>query len=74
MLATESRLSPHARIVAPAAPWIMRPAITTPPVLDSAIKTQETTNSARPSWKTRFRPNTSPRAPEVTITAAPTSE
>ena len=74
VLATESRLSPQARIVAPAAPWIMRPAITTPPVLASAISTQETTNSARPSWKTRFRPKTSPSEPEVTMTAAPTSE
>ena len=40
----------------------------------SAISTHDTTNSSRPSWKTRLRPKTSPSEPEVMITAAPTSE
>ena len=61
-------------MVAPAAPWITRPAITMPPDWASAISTQEATNSSSPSWKTRLRPKTSPSDPEVTITAAPTSE
>ena len=74
LLATDSRLRPHARIVAPAAPWMRRPAITMPPVVDSAISTHDTTNSSSPSWKIRFRPKTSPRDPDVMITAAPTSE
>ena len=73
-LATDSRLSPHARMVAPAAPWMTRPAITIPPDPASAIITHDPTNSSRPSWKTRLRPKTSPSEPEVTITAAPTSE
>ncbi len=73
-VATDSRLSPQARMVAPAAPWMTRPAMTMPPDCASAISTQETTNSARPSWKTRLRPKTSPSEPEVMITAAPTSE
>src|SRR5918994_5727244 len=30
--------------------------------------------SIRPSWKARLRPKTSPSEPDVTITAAPTSE
>ena len=74
LLATESRLRPHARMVAPAAPWMTRPAITIPPDSASAIITHEPTNSSRPSWKTRLRPKTSPSEPDVTITAAPTSE
>ena len=73
-LATESRLRPQARMVAPAAPWMTRPAITMPPEPASAISTHDATNSSRPSWKTRLRPKTSPSEPDVTITAAPTSE
>ncbi len=73
-LATERRLSPQARMVAPAAPWMTRPAITIPPDPASAIITQDATNSRSPSWKTRLRPNTSPSEPEVTMTAAPTNE
>ena len=73
-LATVSRLSPQARMVAPAAPWMNRPAITAPPELDSPMRTQDTTNSASPSWNTRRRPKTSPSDPDVTITAAPTRE
>ena len=61
-------------MVAPDAPWMSRPAITIPPVVDSAMSTQEATNSSRPSWKTRLRPKTSPSDPEVMITAAPTRE
>ena len=72
--ATESRLMPHARIVAPDAPWIIRPAMTPVPEVDSAISAQEPMNSASPARKSLRRPNTSPSAPEVTITAAPTSE
>nr|BFE73496.1 hypothetical protein GCM10020092_067970 [Actinoplanes digitatis] len=71
--AAESRLMPQARIVEPAAPWIMRSAITPPPLPARAISTQEATNSTSPARNTRRRPSTSPRAPEVTITAAPTS-
>ena len=71
---TVSRLRPHARIVAPDAPWMQRPAMTAPPELESAISTHEAMKSSRPSWKMRFRPNTSPSEPEVTIVAAPTSE
>src|SRR6195952_4843907 len=71
--ATESRLNPQARIVAPAAPWISRPRMTIRPVWASAISTHDATNRARPATKTRRRPKTSPIAPEVTITAAPTS-
>ncbi len=70
---TERRLMPHARIVEPAAPWIMRPAITPPPLPTSAIRTHEATKRNRPARKTRRRPSTSPSAPAVTITAAPTS-
>src|SRR6478735_5947976 len=73
-LATESRLNPQARMVAPAAPWMTRPAMTMPPDWASAIRTHEATNSRSPSWKIRLRPNTSPSDPEVTMTAAPTSE
>ena len=72
--ATDSRLIPQARIVAPAAPWIMRPATTPVPLVDRAIRTHETMNSASPARNTLRRPSTSPSAPEVTITAAPTSE
>ena len=61
-------------MVAPAAPWMTRPAMTMPPDWASAISTHEATNNRSPPWKIRFRPNTSPRDPEVTITAAPTSE
>ena len=71
---TDSRLSPQARIVAPDAPWMHRPAMTMPPELESAIKTQDAMNRARPSWKMRFLPNTSPNEPDVTMVAAPTSE
>jgi hypothetical protein len=70
---TESRLIPQARIVEPAAPWIMRPAITPPPESDSAIRMHEATKSARPARKILRRPRMSPSAPDVTITAAPTS-
>jgi hypothetical protein len=70
---TDSRLMPQARIVEPAAPWIIRPAITPPPVVESAIRTQDATNRNRPPRKIFRRPNTSPSAPEVTMTAAPTS-
>src|SRR6185312_13035884 len=72
--ATESRLIPQARMVEPAAPWITRPAMIPPPVSDSAMKTHDATKSSRPARNTFLRPSTSPRAPEVTITAAPTSE
>jgi len=71
--ATERRLIPQARIVEPAAPWIIRPAMIPPPLSESAIRTQEAMKSPRPARKTRRRPSTSPSAPEVTITAAPTS-
>ena len=74
VVATDSRLSPQARIVAPAAPWISRPAMTISPEPASAIITHDTTNSSSPSWKMRLRPKTSPNEPEVMITAAPTSE
>ena len=72
--ATDSRLMPQARIVAPDAPWIMRPPTTPAALVESAISTHETMNSASPAMKTLRRPSTSPSAPEVTITAAPTSE
>src|SRR5262245_59346659 len=74
VLATEIRLIPHARMVAPDAPWMQRPAMTPPPPCDSAIRTQEPTNSTKPPMKTRRRPKMSPSAPEVTMTAAPTRE
>ena len=38
---TVSRLSPQARIVAPEAPWMQRPAMTISPEVDSAISTHE---------------------------------
>jgi hypothetical protein len=60
--------------VAPAAPCSIRPATTPAPAPESAISTDEATNSTRPPRNTRRRPKTSPSAPEVTITAAPTSE
>ena len=65
---------PQARMVAPEAPWIMRPPTTPAALVDSAMSAQEATKSARPARKTFRRPSTSPSAPEVTITAAPTSE
>ncbi len=37
------------------------------------MSTHEAMKSSRPPRKTLRRPNTSPSAPEVTITAAPTS-
>ena len=74
LLATDSRLSPQARIVAPAAPWMNRPAMTAPPEDDSAMRMHDTTKSTRPSWNTRLRPKTSPSEPDVTMTAAPTRE
>ena len=74
LAATDSRLIPQARIVEPAAPWIMRPPTTPAPLVDSAISTQEATNRTSPARNTLRRPSTSPSAPEVTITAAPTSE
>ena len=61
-------------MVAPAAPWMNRPAMTAPPELDIPMSTQDTTKSASPSWNTRRRPKTSPSDPDVTITAAPTRE
>ncbi len=60
-------------MAAPAAPWMTRPATTSPPVDARAIRAQEATNRARPPTNTRRRPKTSPIAPEVTIVAAPTS-
>ena len=72
--ATDSRLMPQARIVAPEAPWIMRPPTTPAALVDSAINAHEPMNSASPARNTLRRPSTSPSAPEVTITAAPTSE
>ena len=72
--ATVSRLMPQARMVAPAAPWMTRPAITWPPVWASPMSAQETTNRPSPPRKILRRPNTSPRAPDVTMTAAPMSE
>ena len=51
-----------------------RPAITMPPESDRAIRTQDAVNSTSPSWKIRFRPNTSPIEPDVTMVAAPISE
>ena len=74
LLATDNRLRPQARIVAPAAPWTNRPAMTAPPDEDRPMKTHDTTKSSRPSWKIRLRPKTSPSEPDVTMTAAPTSE
>jgi len=71
--ATDSRLMPQARIVDPAAPWIIRPVITPAAEDDRAISAHEATKSTRPPRKIRRRPNTSPSAPDVTITAAPTS-
>ena len=71
--ATDSRLMPQASRVEPAAPWIIRPATTPAPLPDSEISAQEATNSTSPARNTRRRPSTSPSAPEVTITAAPTS-
>ena len=65
---------PQARIVAPDAPWIMRPPTTPAAPVDSAISAHDAMNSASPAMKIFRRPNTSPSAPEVTITAAPTSE
>nr|BFE70795.1 hypothetical protein GCM10020092_040960 [Actinoplanes digitatis] len=73
-VATESRLSPQARIVAPEAPCIARPRMTMPPESESAISTQDAMKSSRPYWKMRRRPKTSPSEPEVTMVAAPTSE
>ena len=72
--ATVSRLSPEARIVEPAAPWMQRPRITPVCVSDRAISTQEAMNSSRPPMKILRRPNTSPNAPDVTMNAAPTNE
>ena len=71
--ATDRRLIPQARIVAPAAPWIRRPTMIPAPLVDSAMNTQEAMKSGSPPRKMRLRPNTSPSAPEVTITDAPTS-
>ena len=71
--ATDRRLIPHARMVEPAAPWIMRPAMIPVLLSESAIRAQDATNSRRPARNTFRRPSTSPSAPEVTITAAPTS-
>ena len=72
--ATDSRLVPQARIVAPDAPWIMRPPTTPAALVESAISAHEAMNSASPPRNTLRRPKTSPSAPDVTITAAPTSE
>ena len=72
--ATDSRLMPQARIVAPDAPWIIRPPTTPAALVDSAISAHDAMNSASPAMNTLRRPSTSPSAPEVTITAAPTSE
>ena len=72
--ATDRRLIPQARMVAPDAPWIIRPPTTPAAPVDSAISAHEAMNRARPPRNTLRRPNTSPSAPEVTITAAPTSE
>jgi len=41
---------------------------------DRAMKTDDRTKRKRPPRKTLRRPNTSPSAPEVTMTAAPTRE
>ena len=72
--ATESRLMPQARIVAPEAPWIIRPPITPAPLVETAMSAHDAMKSASPARNTLRRPSTSPSAPEVTITAAPTSE
>src|SRR3954451_12948983 len=64
---------PQARIVAPAATWLMRPPTTPAAPVDRAISTHEAMNSARPARNTLRRPRTSASAPEVTITAAPTT-
>jgi hypothetical protein len=72
--ATVSKLSPEARIVEPAAPWIIRPPITPAELSDSAISTHETMKSPSPPRNTLRRPKTSPRAPDVTMHAAPTRE
>ena len=69
-----SRLRPQARIVEPAAPWMARPPMTPAAVSVMAIRAQETMNRARPPRKMRRRPKTSPRAPAVTMNAAPTNE
>ena len=42
---------PQARIVDPAAPWIIRPAITPAPLEDSAISAQDAMNRPRPARK-----------------------
>ena len=65
--ATDRRLIPHATIVAPAAPWIRRPTMIPAPPVESAMRAHEAMNSRSPPRNTRLRPNTSPRAPEVTM-------
>src|SRR5690242_4678263 len=68
---TDSKLIPHARIVEPAAPWTHRPATTPPPLPARAMNAHESTNSPSPAMKTLRRPKTSPKAPDVTMVAAP---
>ena len=46
--ATESRLMPQARMVEPAAPWIIRPMMTPAPCCESAMSTQDATKRIRP--------------------------
>ena len=47
--ATDRRLIPQARIVAPAAPWIRRPTMIPAPLVDSAISTHEAMKSSEPA-------------------------
>src|SRR3954465_1934365 len=55
--ATDNRLIPQARIVAPEAPWIMRPPTTPAAPVESAISAHEATNRKRPPRNTLRRPN-----------------
>jgi hypothetical protein len=72
--ATVSRLMPQARMVDPAAPCIALPPMTPHSEVDRAIRTQDAMKRNSPPRKIFLRPKTSPRAPEVTMKAAPTSE
>ena len=54
--ATDSRLMPQARIVAPDAPWIIRPPTTPAAPVESAISAHEAMNSASPPRNTLRRP------------------
>ena len=64
LLATESRLRPQARIVAPAAPWMNRPAMTISPE-DERDQHTGHHEQQQAELKTRLRPKTSPNEPDV---------